>query len=200
MLIPKILDNKTKLVIAVAFAGWLTLLACSVSVKDHDNGKNSKVDIETPIGGIHVNQQVDVRDTGLEAYPGARPKAESDHDSKSANVNISTGFFGVKVVAIQYESDDPPSKILAFYREQLKKFGGVVECHTDKHLADLNVKAEDHRDSSQPVSCGGNNTGNVVELKTGTEDNQHLVSVEPQGKGSDFALVYVRTRGKQGDI
>jgi hypothetical protein len=37
-------------------------------------------------------------------------------------------------------------------------------------------------------------------LKAGTEDNQHIVSVDPEGKGSDFAIVWVRVRGKQGDI
>jgi hypothetical protein len=44
--------------------------------------------------------------------------------------------------------------------------------------------------------------GPVTELKVGTEDNQHVVAVEPRdsGKGATFALVYVRTRGKQGDI
>lgn len=200
MPIPKILDNKTKLVIALAFVGWLTVLACTVSVKDHENGDNSKVDIETPVGGIHVDEEANARDTGLPVYPGARPKPKTDHDSKSANVNISSGFFGVKVVAIEYESDDPPAKVLAFYREQMKKFGGFVECRTDKHGGDLTAKAGDHEDGSRPVSCEGNNSGNVVELKTGTEDNQRLVSVEPEGNGSDFALVYVRTRGKQGEI
>jgi hypothetical protein len=197
MFIPRSLDNNAKLMIAVAFLCCLTLPACTVSVKDHDNGRNSKVDIETPIGGIHVNEDADVQDTGLPVYPGARQKPNTDHDSKSANVNISTGFFAVRVVAIQYQSDDPPSKVLAFYREQLKKFGAVVECHTDKDLSDLKTKTDNHHDGSQPVTCGATNTGNVVELKTGTEDNQHLVSVEPEGKGSDFALVYVRTRGKR---
>ena len=43
------------------------------------------------------------------------------------------------------------------------------------------------------------NSGPVTELKVGTEDNQHVVAVEPRdaGKGSTFALVYVHTRGKQ---
>lgn len=200
MLIPKIWDNKTTLVIAMALVGWLTLLACTVSVKDHDSGDNSKVDIETPIGGIHVNEQADARDTGLPLYPGARQKPRTDHDSKSANVNISSEFFGLKVVAIEYESDDPPSKVLVFYRDQLKKFGGVVECHTNKHGADLAAQAGHHQDGSKPVRCESDNSGNVVELKSGTEDNQHMVSIEPEGKGSDFALVYVRTRGKQGEI
>jgi hypothetical protein len=39
-----------------------------------------------------------------------------------------------------------------------------------------------------------------VELKAGSDDNQHIVSIDPEGKGSDFAIVWVRLRGKQGDI
>jgi hypothetical protein len=198
MLMPKVLDNKAKAMIAVAFAGWLTVLACTVSVKDH-NGDNSKVDIQTPVGGIHVDEEANVKDTGLAVYPGARKKEKTDHDSKSANVNISSSFFGVKVVAIEYESDDPPGKVQAFYQDQLKKFGQVIECHTDKHGGDLNVKAGKDT-SSRGVRCEGDNRGSVVELKVGTEDNQHLVSVEPQGNGTDFALVYILTRGKEGTI
>lgn len=191
-------DIRTKALIALAFAGCLTILACSVSVKDHD-GDNSKVDIQTPVGGIHVDDEANVKDTGLAVYPGARKKEKTDHDSKSANVNISSSFFGVKVVAIEYESDDPPGKVQAFYQDQLKKFGHVVECHTSKHGGDLTVKAG-HNASSREVRCEGDNRGNIVELKVGTEDNQHLVSVEPQEKGTDFALVYILTRGKEGTI
>jgi len=201
MLIPRVLDHKAKLLIVIAFTVWLSLLACSVSVKDHKDGGDDKVDIETPIGGIHVNEEADVRDTGLVVYPGARLKQkEKDGDSKSANVNISSSFFGVKVVAIEYESDDPPEKVLAFYQDQLKKFGHVIQCHTSKHGGDLTVHTGDKVDSSREVRCEGNDSGNVVELKVGTENNQHLVSVEPEGKGSDFALVYVLTRGKEGTI
>ena len=201
MLIPKILDHKAKSMIAIAFTLWFTFLACKINVKDHKDGGEDKVDIDTPIGGIHVNEEANVRDTGLAVYPGARQKQkEKDGDSKSANVNISSSFFGVKVVAIEYESDDPPEKVLPFYQDQLKKFGHVIQCHTGKHGGDLTVHTGDNADSAREVRCEGSDTGNVVELKVGTEGNQHLVSVEPQGKGSDFALVYILTRGKEGTI
>lgn len=201
MLIPKVLGNKSKLLIAAGFTVWLSLLACKINVKDHKDGGNDKVDIETPIGGIHVNEEANVRDTGLGVYPGARQKEKGkDDDSKSANVDISSSFFGLKVVAIEYESDDPPQKVLAFYQDQLKKFGNVIQCHTSKHGGDLSVRAGDNNNSSQQVRCEGSDSGNVVELKVGTEGNQHMVSVEPEGKGSDFALVYVLTRGKEGTI
>lgn len=199
MLIPKALDIKTKVIIAMAFAGWLTVLACSVSVKDHNDGKNSKVDIETPVGGIHVSEEVDPSQTGLAVYPGARKKQKSnDGEDKSANVNISSSLFGVKVVAIEYESDDPPDKIISFYRDQLKKYGRVIECRTSHHGGNFTVKTGEH--ASDEVKCEGSGSGNITELKVGTQGNQHLVSVEPEGKGSDFALVYVLTRGKEDTI
>ena len=195
---PTAQNTRTKALIALAFVGCLTISACTVAVKDR-NGENSKVDIQTPVGGIHVDDDANVKDTGLAVYPGARKKEKTGNDNKSANVNISSSFFGVKVVAIEYESDDSPGKVQAFYQDQLKKFGKVIQCRTDKHGGDLTVKAG-HNSSTREVRCEGDNAGNVVELKVGTEDNQHLVSVEPQGQGSDFALVYILTRGKEGTI
>ena len=55
---------------------------------------------------------------------------------------------------------------------------------------------------SKELKCEGDNTGPVTELKVGTEDNEHVVAIEPNhtGKGTNFALVYVHTHGKQGDI
>jgi len=201
MLIPKVHDNKSKWLIAVGFTVWLSLLACKVNVHDHKDGGADKVDIETPIGGIHVNEEANVRETGLTVYPGARQKQkDKDGDSKSANVNISSSFFGVKVVALEYESDDAPDKVLAFYQDQLKNFGHVIQCHASKHGGGLAVHTADNADSSREVRCEGSDSGSVVELKVGTEGNQRLVSVEPEGKGSDFALVYILTRGKEGTI
>jgi hypothetical protein len=197
MLMPKLLDAKDKLTVAIVFAALLALPACSVSVKDHNNDGSDKVDIDTPVGSFHVNEQANVRDTGLALYPGARQKPKKDGDSKSANVNISSSFFGVKVVAIEFESDDPPEKVLAFYQDQLKRYGSVLQCHTHEHAGDMKVEAG--KNESAPVKCEENG-GNVVELKVGTESNQHLVSVEPEGKGSDFSLVFVQTRGKESTI
>ena len=199
MFSPSLRKPKT-LMVAVAWIISMTLAACTISVKDHDKDGNSKVDIDTPLGGIHVDEQADVRETGLDVYPGARVKPKSnDGESKSADVNISSGLFGLKVVAVEYESKDAPQKVLTFYRAQLKKYGTVIECHRDRKADDLKVSAAN--DDGRPVSCDGDGHGSVTELKTGTEDDQHLVSVEPEGSGSNFALVYIRTRGKkQGSI
>src|SRR5271170_2223971 len=78
----------------VAFIALMVLPACSVNVKKGENGEDKKVDINTPLGGIHVNNSADVRDTGLPVYPGARPKKkDDDNDEKSANVDISSFGF-----------------------------------------------------------------------------------------------------------
>jgi hypothetical protein len=34
----------------------------------------------------------------------------------------------------------------------------------------------------------------------GKQNDQHIVSVKTEGKGSTFSLVYVRTHGKDADI
>jgi hypothetical protein len=191
-----------RIVLALAVGSIGLLTACSMNVKkDAETGHENKVDIETPLGGIHVSEGADVRDTGLPVYPGARPtKKDSSDDKKSANVNISGPGFALKVVAVQYDSDDSPDKIIGFYREQMKKFGDVLECHSNKHGAEVpEVDPKDNK-GSEPVSCGSGNQGSTVELKVGRHNDQHIVSIEPNGKGAKLALVYVRTHGKEDTI
>jgi hypothetical protein len=198
MRILRLQHTSSGLGLALAFAVLVALPACSINVKKDKTGEDKKVDIETPVGGIHVSKDADVRDTGLPVYPGARVKEKVENgEEKSANVNISSGLFGLKVVAIEYQSDDSPDKIIAYYKDKLKKYGNVLECHTNKHGGDVEINKTTHdSEGSRDVKCPSDNTGNTVELKVGTEDNQHIVAIDPRGKGADFALVFVQTRGK----
>src|SRR5579864_4508380 len=140
MRIPKPAVISWSLSIAAILAALALLPACSVNVKDHGDNGDSKVDISTPVGAIHVDQNADARDTGLSVYPGARLKPKSgDGDKKSANVNMSAFGFGLKVVALEYESDDPPAKIIAFYQDQLKRYGNVLQCHNGGFKIDDDV-------------------------------------------------------------
>ncbi len=186
--------------LALALLAGLLVSSCSVNVKKESNGQDKQVDIKTLLGGIHVSKDADVADVGLAVYPNAHLKQkDSNGDDKSANVNISGFGFGLKVVALEYESDDSPAKLVAFYKDQLKKYGNVLECHTSSHV-DVNMKHSDKSGTgSNALTCDSTN-GNNVELKVGTKDNQHIVAVEPEGKGSSFSLVYVRTHGKDADI
>jgi hypothetical protein len=190
--------------IAVTIAALSLLPACSVSVKDHGDDGNNKVDINTPIGGIHVDQNADARDTGLPVYPGAKlkPKAK-DGDKKSANVNLSAFGFGLKVVAVEYESDDPPAKIVAYYQDQLKKYGNVLQCHGGDFKVNDDVPIVGGTKGyvvGGKLKCDSEDGGNKIELKAGSDDNQHIVAVDPEGKGSDFAIVWLRIRGKEDEI
>lgn len=176
----------------------LLVPGCSINVRKEKNGQDKQVDIQTPVGGIHVSKDVDVADVGLTVYPGAHLKQKgSDGGDKSANVNISSFGYGLKVVALEYESDDAPTKIVAFYQDQLKKYGNILVCHTSHLDVNTDVKRLDKK--SHELTCDSS-SGNNVELKVGTKENQHIVAVEPDGKGSSFSLVYVRTHGKDADI
>ncbi len=194
------------LVTAVFGAGLLIALSgCRIHVDKSEDGKDKNVDIQTPLGGIHVNKDVNVRDTGLPVYPGAREKKkDSDDHGGQANVNISSGFFGLKVVVAEFLSDDPPEKVTAYYRGELKKYGGILECHTkNRQHDDPDIELHTGKDSDKKdnkLTCD-HDSGPTIELKVGTKDNQHIVSVSPQdgGKGSDFALVFVQTRGESKD-
>jgi hypothetical protein len=193
--------SKSKVTTFFVAASIATLLtACSVNVRKEADGQDKQVDINTPVGGIHVNKQADISDVGLSVYPGARVKEkDSDSSDKGANVNISGFGYGIKVVALEYESDDAPAKVLAFYKDQLKKYGSVLECHTSDLNLDMKMGSHSSGGDSSELTCAGEH-GDNIELKVGRKDDQHIVAVQPQGKGSSFSLVYVRTHGKDAEI
>jgi len=198
MRILKRFNDNSRLALTLTLGGLLALPACDINVKKDNQGQEKNVDIETPVGGLHVTKDADVRDTGLPVYPGARRKEKSnDGDENSAHVNISTSLFGIKVVAIEYLSDDPPEKLVAYYKDQLKKYGNVLECRTNERHIGTNMNGEDTSGDSKKLKCEGDQNGKTIELKVGNEQNQHIVSVKPadSGKGSDFGLVYIQMRG-----
>jgi hypothetical protein len=196
------MSNSRFKVFVVAATGLLALLilsACSVNVKKEANGQDKQVDITTPMGDVHVGKQADVSDVGLVVYPGAHVKEKDSNGSdKSGNVNISGFGYGIKIVALEYESDDAPAKVLSFYKDQLKKYGNVLECHTSHLNLDMKRRHRSGGDSHE-LTCEGEH-GNNIELKAGKDDDQHIVAVEPQGKGSSFSLVYIRMHSKDADI
>jgi len=186
---------------AALLAALIVLPGCSINVKDKDKNGEQRVDIKTPMGDIHVNEQPDIRETGLSLYAGARPaEKDSGEDKKSANVNISGPGFALKVVAAEFHSDDSPDKLIAYYNKELQRYGKPIECRGRWTGGDVNAELH-KKEGSKAVSCRDNGTGESVELKVGTEENQHIVAVKPDGKGTRFALVYVRTRaGKEDTI
>jgi len=155
-------------------------------------------DVRSSIGDLHVGKDADAQKAGLPLYPGARPYREKDNDA--LNFGIFTEAFGLKLVVAKYEADDPPAKILEFYRDKMRKYGKVLECRGNDDTKD--VHSGDDDDTSKPLKCEGDNKGPVRELKVGTEGNAHIVAIDnpDSGKGTTFAIVYLHRRGKSGDI
>lgn len=192
-----------RLALAAAFSA-AAVPGVAATPQQQDSGQDKHLDIQSSAGDLHVGNDADARKAGLPLYPGARLRHDEENDN-AANLSLFTDAFGVKLVIAKYDSDDAPGKVIDFYRDKLKRYGKVLECHTREHggaHADFNDDDDSKDQHSKPVKCDGDNSGPVIELKVGTEANQHVVAIEPSaaGKGSTFALVYVHTRGKQGDI
>jgi hypothetical protein len=192
-----------QLALAAAFAMLLSLPALSAQGQQPDNEtKDPNLDVHSSVGDLHMGKDADARSAGLPLYPGAHLRPD-EPDSGALNFGVLTESFGVKLVIAKYGSDDAPNKVVDFYREKLKKYGKVLECHTSEHSGSAHADVDDQKQQpSKELKCEGDNTGPVTELKVGTEDNEHVVAIEPShtGKGTIFALVYMHSRGKQGDI
>ena len=110
-----------------ASAALLLVGACSINVDDKDK-KNAKVDIQTPFANLKVDSGEQSGNNGIPVYPGAHLRPKEDGDSHSANINIGAAGFGLKVIAAEYETDDSPEKVKAFYTDKMKVFGTTLVC------------------------------------------------------------------------
>jgi hypothetical protein len=184
-------------------AALALIAALSLPALCQDSNRQDKpFDVQSSVGDLHVGNDANATKIGLPLYPGARLLTD-DENNTPANLSLFTEAFGFKLLAAKYDSDDAPAKVISFYRDKLKKYGKVLECHSQKHGGDVDVhEGSKDSDKSKQLKCEGDNVGPVTELKVGTEDNQHVVAIEPgdAGTGSTFALVYVYTRGKRGEI
>ena len=187
-----------RLLSAFALSGLsLGLAACGINVKEKDNGKGDKdVTIQSSVANLHVGKDVKGADTGIAVYPGAKLVEKDDGGSDRANVNISTPFFGLKLVVVKYASDDAPQKLVDFYTNDLKRYGKILQCNKSGSDADWHVGIDSHdkQGHGDQLSCSGDGKGNTVELKVGSNNNAHVVAITPKGKGAEFALVYVHAR------
>jgi hypothetical protein len=173
---------------ALVMIALLVLIAAGCNISKRGEKGKERVDIETPVGSIHVNKDMSASDTGLPAYPGAK-SAEDSEDGKSATVNIDTSKFGLKVVAVKFQTDDSPETVLDFYRHKLKSMGPVSECHGSFDL-DVKNKGQQHE-----IRC--EEKADQTELIVGDGNRHRAVKVTPHGKGSHFELLYVQSRGER---
>jgi hypothetical protein len=136
--------------------------------------------------GLVVSGQATSKDVGLPFYPGAKPHKDNKDDSDSARLGMWGGGSGFKLVVVKMESNDPPEKVAAYYKKPLAKYGKVLDC-TNGAAGDA---AKD--ESSKALTCGDDKPENGGMLfKAGTDKKQHIVGVQPNGKGSVFQLIYL---------
>jgi hypothetical protein len=192
------MKQKARLRAASLLAVSVLLVAAlsGCKINKQTSGAEEHVNIQTPVGGLNVTTNTDANDTGLTIYPGAHLKPSKEHDKSSAKVNLATSFFGMKVVALTYQSDDAPQKVTDFYKKEMAKFGPVLECRTDRTPGRVVV----HKGEGSEPKCDSSQHGDTLELKVGGSERQHVVSIKPEGSGTEFALVYVQLRGKEGTL
>lgn len=188
--------NFRRFLATVTLASFFLLAGCRVSTHEEEGKEGKDVDIRTPLGSLTVHKgPIDPKETGLAAYPGAQVKTSTDDDDSGANVNISSSIFGMKLAVLKYQTSDPPEKVLDFYRKQMSHYGKVIDC-----TGGFNMTFH-HRDRDADVTCGDHEGPNPhhykQELKVGTENNQRIVAVKPNGNGTDFVMLYVRARDEK---
>ena len=191
----KIKVFQTSLMVLVASSIMLLVGACSVHVDDKDKN-NEKVDIQTPFANLKVDSSEKAADNGIPVYPGAHLRPADGNDHHSANINIGAAGFGLKVIAAEYDTNDSPEKVKAFYEDKMKKFGATLTCNGHSGGSDVHVGWEHRNDKGDnKLSCSDTHGGGW-EIKAGTSDDERLVSIEPNGSGTRFGTVLVQTHGK----
>ena len=135
--------------------------------------------------GLIVSDNVTASDIGLPVYPGAKPYRDpGGKDSNAARITAWAGTWGLKVAATKLESNDYPVKVAEFYRKALGKYGSVLDCANGGRQRD---------DDQDALTCGDDkpDPGGML-FKVGTKAEQHLVAINPHGRGSIFSLIYLR--------
>lgn len=172
----------------------IAILLLEISAFCQDQAKPDKsLDVRSSAGDLHIGPDADAKKAGLPLYPGARPL--HDQDSGPLNLGILTESFGLKLVVAKYESDDDAAKVISYYRGKLKKFGKVLECHSQKSENGADVQSDDKNSGAGRGLTCDQDGGPVTELKVGTEHNQHIVAIQPRDShGCTFSVVYLDSR------
>jgi hypothetical protein len=192
--------------IVLTAAGLLAVAGCRVD--EHKSGDGDNVKIETPFGGLQVqtNDAAVLAEIGLPGYPGAQPEKKKDKDDGSADVNLNFGSFHLGVKAASYLTPDPPDKVEAFYRDAQKRYGDVIACRdgsaVGKPVRTFEGLTCDAHEGNH-VQVNAHPDKNSLELKTGSEQRQRIVEIEPDGGGTKFSLVMLdlprRSGGEEND-
>ncbi len=174
----------------------IALLAFAVAAFGQDKDKNDKTkdkdhhSVRVETGGKTYgvsSDKLDEKQLGIPIYPGARVKPQSDNSKEGANLSLDMGDDSLRVLAQSYVSDDPPDRIASFYKQRLAKFGPVLECRDGHAVGDLKTTNGLKCDNDDGKDGG-------IELKAGSERDQHVVGVKPASNGTEFGVAVVKQK------
>lgn len=139
---------------------------------------------------LGASDQASAADVGLPVYPGAWPRKDKDGDDSAARVWAVLNSAGFKVAVLKLASNDAPGRVAEFYHPALVKYGPILDC-TGRSSG---VTVGDHH--GDKLTCDGDKPkpGELI-FKAGTDRDQHIVIVRPNGRGSEIDLVFVQIKG-----
>lgn len=169
----------------IALLGVMCLATLPLQAQDKEKSKDQSD------AGLVVSAHATAKEAGLPIYPGARPHKDEGENSQAVQLGLWGSSFGFKLVVLKMESDDTPDKVAAYYQKQLSRYGKVLNCTEGAAVPEDNAK------SSKELTCDEKPEKSGQVFKAGTKEKQHIVGIQPNGKGSLFQLVYVEARGEQ---
>ena len=182
---------------ALAAMALFAVAGCRIHEEKSANGETKDVQVDTPIGGVHVNtNQTTAADVGLPAYPGAQQIMGDDGEHKSADVHLGFGEWELHVQVVSYATPDAQQKVIDFYKKALGRYGDVLTCQNNMAIGSPAVTSEgltcsDSKNPNVQVQAGAYSFGEgKLELKAGSQRHQHVVGFEsPKDGKTRFALV-----------
>lgn len=162
-------------IVLVMIAGLIVVSALVHRVKV--NARDNKVEIETPVGSLKVNQD-SAHATGLPVYPGATPEK-----SQGANFEVSANGKSAGLAIEKYNSDDPRETVQAWYAIRL---GPDFK---------LQVATPGDNDQIPGVPVKMNSTD--VAFVNDRGDGAKVVALARHGEGTEITLVRVGKKEAQ---
>ena len=165
-------------------------------------GGADRLKLSSPFGGLQVKVRTDEEaagaGTGVPIYPGAtlvKKGQGKNADNGTADINLSFGSMRLRVEVLSYETSDTPDQVRSFYAKELGRFGTVITC-VNEHAVGSPVRTPEgltcDKDSNDKSSDDkGGTDASAVELKAGSPQHQHAVSIEKGDRGAQFALIRI---------
>jgi hypothetical protein len=157
----------------------LSLLALALALTaPRARGDDKSVRVATPVGTISAKSKgAPLSVPGIPEYPGA-VRTHGDPDGDGAQATLKLPVISMKMQALRFETGDPMSRVLAYYREQLARLGKLNESDEGPH-----TEFGDFHWEQSP----GQHT-----IAAEADHRVYIVAMKPHGAGCQFAMIGMR--------